>query len=249
MAYHFYWAPAHLGLRERSANWKWEHSFQKMNGDERMLNGFFDIAFSIAPDSIIHDWFAQPLGIDDHGPFKSYGLLELNERYGWGEANITQRDATFISETSIIHVELKLSSPSSINQILKYAYLVLVEEQYSRPRQNSGLLFIIPPNKLTKIEEIIERWGKIKDDSLIFDTHIRSLNRPIREKIVSASERFREITNDLRLSWITWPDLYDLGAARMVALDKDDPGQQTLHRLLDGFLAQLQTHRNTGIIS
>jgi hypothetical protein len=115
---HLYWAPEFLGLdplkpiadetdpnsfkvskhyvaggrRLRYRNKTWSEVASRLHRDEKMLNGFFDIMFSICPDYIINDWLCAPLGIADAASFKSLSLLEISDRFDWGNNNVMQPD-------------------------------------------------------------------------------------------------------------------------------------------------------------
>jgi hypothetical protein len=265
--HHLFWAPEFLGLdpikkeilktldpaflngssiRYRSR--KWEETFFKLKGDEKTLNGFFDIMFSICPDSIIDDWLCRPLGISDLSQFKSYSLLEIYERYGWGTRNVMQPDGLFTSTDSIISVEIKLNAQTSIDQILKYAALITTEERISGRRKNLGLLYIVPESRLTEISRKFIAWGRPLDwKALQSHPSAPALNRYVMEIIEADETNFAGVVARLRLEVISWSYLYNKASEAQKELNPANSKEQTLYRLLEGFLEQLSEHRATGI--
>jgi hypothetical protein len=220
---------------------------EALHGDERTLNAFFDIMFAIAPDRIIEQWFCGPLGISDNSQFRSFGLLELTERYNLGNKNVTQPDGFFVSERSIICVEIKLTAISSVKQILKYASLIALEERRSHRRKNIGLLYVAPEQRAEKLWKSLGLTGASLDQNILASTDTQAFNNSIRTIIESDREHFEEILGRLKLAVISWSELYQRATNEKDSLDQQDSAQQTLYRLLDGFIAQLRAHRDTGL--
>ena len=113
-----------------------------INHKEEILNHIFNVTFGIAGDDIISKLFCEPLVIQDSGPFVSLGR-EIKKRYGLAD-NITQQDALFVTDRSVIGVELKLDSKSSADQIMKYVALMNFEEARANQPMHLGLMFIVP---------------------------------------------------------------------------------------------------------
>jgi len=214
---------------------------------EEILNHIFDLTFSIAPDSMINDILLNPLGFTDSGPFDSLGR-EISKRYGWGEMdNVTQQDGLYVSEKSAVAVELKLLSSSWPEQIIKYAALLTLEELHKGPREQLGLIFIVP-------EFAIEsHWKKcgLKDSSVdrafLDQTWKRKLPKAISELLTNHQEHVASVLDRMKLSIISWEDLRNSMVTLQATLDPDHRGDQTLIKLISGFIAQLDVHRDTGI--
>jgi len=280
--HHLYWSPEFLGLdpvktfpdpagdslvkveksylsrgrRLRYRSKTWPEVRAKLNGDEKALNSFFDIMFSICPDSIISEWFGLPLSINDTSSFESLSLLSICDRYNWGNDNITQPDGLFISAKSIICVEIKLEARTSISQMLKYACIIMLEEIHSGNRESIGLLYIVPKSRsestnaqLQRWGSLLQRWGALPDwDILEAHPETHDLNR-FATKIIEANRaHFLSVISRLRLGVVSWSDLYARASAERDRLDPKSSEQQTLYRLLDGFMEQLREHQKTGIV-
>lgn len=111
---------------------------------EEVLNHVFEIAYGIAPDSLIAESLLRPLGFVDEGEFNSIGR-EVGERYRkFEKSQFQQQDGFFVSSETAMGVELKLGSKSSPDQILKYSMLLALEEHHSGSKRQIGLLYILP---------------------------------------------------------------------------------------------------------
>jgi hypothetical protein len=237
-----------LGSRRLRRRTKTEGEvFQQLGQSEDSLNVFFDITFGIAPDTLINSFFCRPLGIDDNGPFRSLSLLEVTERYEWGQVNVTQHDSFFISDRSIFFVELKLNAPTSMGQILKYAALIVLEEELSGKRQNVGLLYIVPEESKAQLWNKCGLDGPVMTDQIINEAMLSPPNATVKSLVLKDKDRFADALSRMRLASLSWTQLHQSVCAEIQKLDQTDTGQQTLHRLLMGFHEQLRKHGDTGI--
>ena len=269
----FYWVPNYLGLKSIGRK-KWterdglicvpseqvnrtgplytrERKATENVGDlrrkEEILNHMFDLTFAIAGDSVVWELLVEPLGFEDRGPFESFGK-EVRDRYGWGNSNVTQQDGLFVSRSSIVGVELKTGSGSSPEQILKYVLLMCCEEYISGPRRNVGLLYIVPENSRAAL------WRKcgVHEDGQIDASFLEKLPRKKLDSFLGAldglsEDAFKSLLDRLHLAFISWTE-FDHAMREIVArLDPEDPGDQTLMNLLNGFRSQVAEQEGTGI--
>lgn len=218
-----------------------------LNGQEEVLNHFFNLAFSILPDAIIARLLCRPLTIEDDGPFDSLGR-DLALRYGWKPSeNVTQPDGFFLTAQSLIAVELKLTSRSWPEQLAKYLALMLWEERESGLRSDLGLLFIVPEAALAA------HWTTLglKDAELV-PQFIERLNtaklpRRITELFKGNPVEMQRIAERLRMNVVSWSWLAQELWTIEQALDPSSAGNQTLLRLLTGFRKQIESHDGTGV--
>jgi hypothetical protein len=268
-----YWWPRYLGLRSISQkNWQKKDGMvcvpaelvnnsgplysrerksadlvDYLHGSEEILNHLFDITFSIAPDSMVNDLLLAPLGFSDSGPFESIGR-ESSKRYGWGVMdNVTQHDGLFVSAQSAIGVELKLLSSSWPEQIAKYAALLTLEELVSGPRQQLGLLYIVPDAALKNHWHNCGLAGPVINRSFLDTQWQRKLPKVIANLFENHREHVASVLDRIKLGIITWEKLRQGMVTIQESLDLTHRGDQTLDRLISGFVAQLDAHRDTGI--
>jgi hypothetical protein len=213
---------------------------------EEPLNQIFNLTFALAPDALIQRMFVQSLGFSDSGPFESIGR-ETHVRYGWNpNENITQHDALFVSATSAIAVELKLGSSTWPGQVMKYAALLAWEEMVCGPKSNLGLLFVAPERARSSHWKKCGLSSSAIDRSFMDQSWAKPLPAPIRGLMLDHRERVASVLDRLQLGFMSWPE----AAARMSAfsneISSESPGDQTLRKLIAGFLDQLIRHEMTG---
>jgi hypothetical protein len=269
-----YWTPRYLGLKSISQD-KWRmdgdrvsipkalianvsgplysrsRTFSEtrayLNGQEEILNQMFNLVFSIAGDEVVSRLLARPLEIADSGPFESIGR-EIGSRYGWRNSeNVTQQDGFFVTPSSLIAVELKLGSPSWPEQIAKYIALMIWEEEFSHPRANLGLLFIVPNAAILAHWSNVGLVGPNIDPEFASRLDSSKLPKKIQRLFQANSDQVQSVLGRLRLSVVSWTqfrsDIYTIENE----LDEQSAGDQTLKRLLSGFRNQIDHHANTGV--
>jgi hypothetical protein len=214
-------------------------------GKEEILNHIFDLTFSIAPDSVINEIFLKPLGFDDKGQFKSVGR-EATSRYNW-KGNVTQQDGFFVSEDSAIAVEIKLKSSSCPEQVLKYTSLLAWEELYKGTRKNIGLLFIIPNSAMEHHWEKCGLNGPNIDRSFLQTKWKKKIPEEIQNFMQNKPEKFASVLDRMQLSVVSWNYLRERLLAIHDTLDLDHRGDQTLSKLIQGFIFCLEAHRDTDL--
>ena len=203
--------------------------------------------FSIAPDAVIQKAFVEPLGFIDTNSFESIGR-ECVSRYGWRESeNVTQHDGFFVSDTSAIAIELKLLTTSWPEQVAKYAAMFAWEELYRNTKQNLGLLYIVPEHAKAKFWQRSRFEPGSLNRNWLDRSWDKSLPKPIVKLFETNEDTVRSVLDRMKVHVISWTDLRNSLLDIQSALNQQDPGQQTLYRLLAGFLKQLSDHRDTGI--
>lgn len=218
-----------------------------LNGQEEVLNHFFNLAFSIMPDAMIRRLLCRPLSIEDNGPFESLGR-DLALRYGWKRSeNVTQPDGFFLTAKSLIAVELKLTSTSWPEQLAKYLALMLWEERESGPRSDLGLLFIIPEAAIAAHWSTLGLKSAELDPQFIERLDPNKLPRRIAELFRDNPGEMRSISKRLRMNVVSWSSLAEELQTIEQGLDPSSIGEQTLVRLLSGFRQQIQSHCGAGI--
>jgi len=227
---------------------KYDDLKSSLAGQEEILNHLFNLTFGIASDQVISRLICEPLQISDPGPFLSLGS-EVRERYKWGlSENVTQQDGFFVSQASLIGVELKLGSVSWPEQIAKYVALMTWEEAQTGTRANLGLLFIAPEKSLSSHWNNIGLTGPTIDRTYLSLLNHSKLPKTLRLLFEDKRPAVVNVLDRLRLSAISWTSFRGKINAIESELDATHQGDQTLQRLLSGFRTQLEEHRGTGIV-
>jgi len=273
LAKNFYWEPRLIGLKSiPKSSWITDSDWvrlpaQAVNKDasiytrrhkegalvevlrrqELTLNHIFNVTFAIAPDAVLREAFFSPFGFEDDGPVESVGR-EIWRRYGWNSGeNATQQDGLFVTSRVAIGVELKLGAKSSLDQVLKYAAILTWEELYSGRKNNLGLLYILPA------KAIPAHWMNcgLTGPNVTAEFMTPSLQQLLPGRIRTLIDEHRlhcsSVLDRMRLAVISWSDLQHRLDAIRRSLSCDDLRDQTLDRLLQGFLDQLKAHVGTDL--
>lgn len=219
---------------------------ERLRALEEPLNHIFEITFGIAADAMIGALFHSALGIVDQGPFERIGR-EARTRYGWGSLNVTQQDALFVSPASMLAVEIKLGSPTSPEQVMKYLCLLLMEELHSGPRAELGLLYITPNDP----EEVWRQAGVGANGMLpagfVENFNPKALNTFLQSFYLEHKTELISLVKRTRLAHLSWQELAQRCKAQIVQLDISRPGDATLARLLGGFVQTLHEQVGTKV--
>ena len=218
----------------------------RMKGLEETLNHIFDITFAIAPDEVVQELFHKQAGIADQGPFESIGR-EIRTRYEWGNANVTQQDGLLVSSNSVLGVELKLGSKTWCEQVLKYLMIMVQEEKLGGERPDIGLLYITP----NSFDEVMQHAGAEKTgglpESFLGDFDPAKMNATMRKILEADREALESAASRVSLSHMSWAELAAKCEALIEDLEGKSAGNQTLERLLLGFVSAVKEHSGVGI--
>jgi len=266
----FYWTPKHLGLNSiPKSEWgddpeniviqrsmlakdaslytrvgKAKENALRMQGLEETLNHIFEITFGIASDAAISEIIFRAVGLLDEGPFERIGR-EASIRYRWGNKNVTQQDAFFVSPVSLLGIEMKLGSTTRPEQVVKYLCLVLMEEMLSGRRSSVGLLYITP----YQAETVWKQAGATNTGILPLDfiTTFDSgkLNSYLQNFYLDNQLALLDLACRFQMTHISWSELIARCSSVAAALDGGHSGDATLARLLNGFIDAIKNHKGT----
>lgn len=263
----FYWHPTYLGLGSIAQS-KWKRSGNLVCIDEsltnksgplyrRVLNSktyepflraqeetfnhVLDIALAIVPPAeigtLVSGFTSQKVEDEYHPIGRS-----LLERFGFRpSSNITQHDCYLLGAQSIACLELKFDSPTSLNQLAKYMWLCLKEEDFTGKKDRLDLVYIAPGNATRKIEKDLG----FSLDELRFQDISRFTNSKTNKEIARSFEErfncFEEIASRMKISAISWGEFKKVLETRISELKKN--GQdKTLVRLYEGLVEEISRH-------
>jgi hypothetical protein len=201
---------------------------------EEPLNHIFDIAFGIASSPIIENLLLGPFGWKDSGDFVSLGR-EIASRYdGFANSNTTQQDGYFVSDRTLLGVELKIASRTWSGQVLKYLALMVAEEKLTGQREQLGLLFITPDSS----PESVFRDGGISAAGKLSQSFLESvppsrINRMIADMLSTDRDHFRDLSGRVTCTHISWEKFAD-SIFELAAQQEGSVGGRTAQRLLEG---------------
>ena len=198
------------------------------------LTHIFNLTFSIAADFVVADLFFTPFGFTDKTNFRNIGR-ERRKDYDWGKyENVAQPDAFFVGEQSIVGVELKINNRASLEQIIKYTALMVMEEKKAKKEYNLGMLFIIPKSAAAKHWKRCKLNGPDINAGTLDLIDIEEMPKKIQELIANDEYHFKNALDRLQLKFITWDNFQQ----NIKNIHDHDNTEETLKRLLNGFTEQ-----------
>lgn len=207
------------------------------------LNHIFDICFSIAPSSVIESIFLTPLSATDGGSFERIGR-EIASRYPFfGDNTATQQDGFFVSNHTLIGVEVKIDAPTSQDQLLKYVALMMAEEIYSGKRANLVLTFITLHKDSSKC---FSQCG-LEVDGSISDNYLGSINHSKIKGVVKKlldldADHFAECLSRLHVSHLSWESLARTCESVAETARQKGGSAETLERLMAGMAQAIRSN-------
>jgi hypothetical protein len=219
----------------------------RMRRLEEPLNHIFDITFAIAACAVIERMFAGPLGFGDPGPFLRIGR-EIETRFPDSAGNSTQQDAFYVSDRSLIGVELKLGSKTWPGQVLKYLSLMVAEERLTGRRDQIGLLFITPDAEASATFACagLDAAGKLPA-GFVGLVPPKQRNRFIDRMMDGHGAHFDDIASRLVCGHLSWRQVRDSAMDIADEARQAAPANETLYRLLSGFGEAIAHHGGTGM--
>ena len=223
-----------------------EEQCEKLKREEENLNHCFNFTFSIAPDALIDKLFCSNLSFADRGPFDFVGWRELSAKFWLENKNVGQHDALLASVNSLIAIELKTGAMPSPGQMVKYVLVLAQLLKDRRTPRNFGLLFICPEGDE---EKVLSSCGlatpRVPPDYI--ENHVGSVNEDVRTELKGLSGEVAQVLGQLTIGMLSWTRLHGALCEVREQLNSRRPSQQTIRRLLDGFLHILGEQARTGI--
>lgn len=225
---------------------KASENFTRLKRLEVPLNHIFDICFSITPSSAMSEIFLTPAKIHDQGKFERLGR-EIATRFpGFTDNTATQQDGFFASPHTLLGVELKIDAPTSSEQLLKYAALMMAEERHSHRRANLQLTFVTPDvaSAKTFAQCKLDEIGKPSGDYLGSFSNSK-LSRVTKNALETDIKHFTDCIERLQVTHMSWSELAK--ACNNLADKARAAGglAEALENLMRGMAQAIQDHPRT----
>ena len=215
----------------------------RMRRLEEPLNHIFDLTFALAPSTVLARMFLRPFGFVDDGPFLRLGR-EVAGRYpGFGDGTTTQQDGYFVSDRSLIGVELKVASHTWPGQLLKYLALMVAEEKLTGLHEQVCLLYITPSEHPDAAYSQCGADSKGRLEAGFVGRVPKSeIKGGLAKMVETDAGHFASIAERLTVRHVGWSKIAKDASAVAAEQDTDQPGGETLHRLMSGFAEAVRTH-------
>jgi len=226
-----------LYRRTRSGKDYWEY----VQRQEETFNHIFDITFAILPGNVVSKIFNNFTRSGSDHKFESIGR-EIYQRYGWGiNDNITSPDGYFVSSSSVLAVELKFNAKTSLDQLAKYVYLLVMEEKREGPKKHLDLVYITPSDPVEKFVKQVGLQPSEVSEALFPQLLAAAGNSTVRSWLNTDAARFRDVLNRLTVHCISWQEFARSLENFSKPLSKS-PGDQTMSRLIGGLVTEIYRH-------
>jgi hypothetical protein len=208
---------------------------------EEMFNNIFDLVFAILPEDVNAEIWSRCTGEEYKKPLKSFGL-NIRPRYGWTEhENITQVDGYFISEETVLSVELKFNAKTSRDQLVKYIYLMMLEEKYAGKKKQVHLLYIFNKTPYESLQKQLDCAPENIADLNPRDLQMACKNKKVCRYVEEHFEDFQDILKRLKLFSMDYTEFTNV-LSTFSKMQQDDVGGRTLKRLLEGLIYETEVH-------
>lgn len=152
---HYFWRPQAIGRKAHpdAPRHSWDHWKGKLKSQETPLNHILDLLFHISPQDLLDQSISALLG----RPISNLQLVE--PVFGTIDLNVVQPDIIVSNESSLVFVEMKVDSKSSIDQFAKYAIAAHSILEDERQIENVDLVVLSRHREHSKVWRSANRKG------------------------------------------------------------------------------------------
>jgi hypothetical protein len=245
----FYWEPQHMVPKTLAAaefktlakiakkqSSKVDDVRRHLRKMEVTLNHNIRQFLLLAPDALRNTLFEKIFGQAFDGAFVMQGSREIDIEFEL--RGCMQPDFSFISEGSVVSIEMKVEAKCRIEQVLKYVLLGLaVERKQERQKEHylillgTGVFASLFRGRFESIEKLIDAVGN-------YDLSLFLKNKPrhLRER----PERFSQIAKQMHLEFVTYEHLARLlGDAAPSEIDQSQ-GAEVYRKAISGLVDEFK---------
>jgi hypothetical protein len=165
----YFWEPQHLGkIKNAKSKYKtYEDIFKHLKKIEVSLNHQLALFFSILPQNILNNILSSIVKskINDEYVYEGDRIIEIVNKLG----DFTQPDFLFSNKKSLLALEVKVDSVSSLDQFMKYLFLYVLIKKDLPHIKNFNLVFLakdefknIWKEKIENKDDLIEEFRSYK---------------------------------------------------------------------------------------
>jgi hypothetical protein len=196
--------------------------------------------FCIAPNSLFEGLMHAIFGSSQrfNGEFRLYGRevdSELDLR------NSTQPDFLFVSDESVVSIEMKIGAKCSLDQVLKYALLGLAVEIKQQGNKHHCLLLLGRGDFTNQFKERFETLEVLKDHATKKELDDFLRNKP--SWATAKRGRLREILLGMDVEFWNYERLAEYIRPLRPADSDRSAGAEVYRKLIDGLLEELMLRK------
>lgn len=227
---YYFWGPDKLNaIRKPGGSVGVDVVLERLRRLEEPLNHILTLFFDLAPNAFRRELVQRCAGLDLGG----YSEIADRSTHGmFNGLNVAQPDVLVSGDRGLVAIEVKLGSPSDLNQILKYA-LLLSKSSSGRP---FGLTYLTQ-------RPFQRHWRGLStptEVSAAAAEHLASLDKLGQLRLTQdLRDEIAQALRVMRLTTWRFSDLNDLLSEWANRLG-EGPGDETLRRLCDGVSRELR---------
>jgi len=233
----FFWEPQHLGKSKNPTSKLAtpENVRRHLRKMEVTLNHQLDFFFELAPVVLQRKIFSTAFGREVEGDLVQFG--NDVENYFELPINTTQPDLFFMGDRSVVAIELKAGSKSSIDQALKYSLLGLAADVKSGSDHQHYLGYIAPGQFSDLWKDQLASPDDLKQAML---DAVPSFSRETGTlDIVAHRSRLMRLIENMAIGYMSYAELAALLVQESPGISATSAAEEVYHKLLLGLANEL----------
>ncbi len=234
----YYWEPQRLGKTKNSRYKNKNDVLAHLQNIEVPLNHILNFFFRLVPANFTKSFVNTTCNVNITETLSLMGRNEITEF-----CRLVQPDLLFSSRNTDFSIELKINAQSSKEQVYKYALLHWLEQQQSKNKKQSFLLYIGKRNfqnlwseKYSTTEELLEATLRMDIDKLM-----RKANN--QENIEIDWDGVEKVLENSIISYCTYGEFGAFLTTYRKQIPVDQEYSETLLKLIDGLYYELKKRK------
>ncbi len=155
--------------------------------------------------------------------------------------NCMQPDLLFISENSVVSIEMKVRSKCSVDQVLKYALLGLAVEICEQKQKEHYLVLLDPGVLASQFPEQFESIDRLRDAVALEDLTCFLRNKP---RTLRDEKRLQQIVQEMHVQFLSYAGLTSFLQRSGPPPTDQSAGAEVYRKLLDGLCDEINNRRH-----
>jgi len=233
-----YREPQHIGKvgNKNSPQNTYDKAMAYLKTREVTLNHLSNLFFSFLPTSLLHTFFElslkKPFVNDQYDVF-----VRSLDSVVQGIGDFTQPDIFFVWEKNVVSLEMKLWAKTSLDQLMKYAFLHHMEQKTSWVNKSYHLLYLGKWSFSSLREEKFQDVDCVKKAFMQYS--LPEVSNKWKHKLAEHSDIIKQMVADMTISYITYADLYCFCEKHLDAM-KDN---YQIYKLLKWMMNELEERK------
>jgi hypothetical protein len=230
----FFWESQHLGKMKNPTS-KYdtpEKVFTHLRTMEVTLNHLFNLFFMLLPKRLMNELFSDLFGttINDNFFFSSQDTRTFVNSFG----AVTQPDLFFMGKKTLLFIEMKVESKTSLEQFMKYLLLSIITDEHEGKRRRPLYLLYIGKYDFDHLFQ--EKFASVEEaKAALIKMSLPEKTKNGGRDMRPYHENIRKSAKNVRLSYRTYTDLYALLRTKL-----QEQHNETVTKLMEGMCNEME---------